>query len=83
MDYELAVHAQRRIDEREIRIEWLELALEHPTLTLKDADDPSLEHRFVAIEEADNRVLRVVCDPIVFPIRVITVHFDRRMRGKL
>lgn len=83
MDYELSRHAERRMRERDIRQEWLELAFQRPVLIKRDEIDPSVEHRLVAIEEVGGRVLRVVCDPKVSPIRVITVHMDRSPKGKL
>jgi hypothetical protein len=45
--------------------------------------DPELELRFARITERENRVLRVVVNPSVDPIDVISVFFDRNMRGKL
>ncbi|EAZ93103.1 DUF4258 domain-containing protein [Crocosphaera chwakensis] len=36
-----------------------------------------------SIPEFGNRVLRVVYKPTENPIKVITVHFDRSMKGKL
>ena len=55
----------------------------NPQRTEPDEDDPALEHRLAAIAEKDYRVLRVVCDPRAKPLRVVTLHFDRAMKGKL
>ena len=83
MKYELSAHALIRIQERKIEISWLEQALTKPQRTEPDAEDPALEHRLAVIAEKDYRVLRVVCDPRSDPLKVVTVHFDRGMKGKL
>ena len=48
-----------------------------------DPIDPELEHRLGRIDEYDGRVLRVIVNATVTPPRVVTVYFDRKMRGKL
>jgi hypothetical protein len=48
-----------------------------------DRDLPNLKHRLGAIEEYGGRVLRVIIDVDVEPVRVVTAYFDRTMRGKL
>lgn len=84
MKYELTVHAQESLSKRaNIRLEWLERVIEHPQRTHADSIDPQLEHRLGKIDEFEGRVLRVVVNPHVEPIRVITVFFDRAMRSKL
>jgi hypothetical protein len=35
------------------------------------------------IEEFDRRVLRVVVNQNAVPVRIVTVYFDRTMKGKL
>ncbi|HOX58511.1 MAG TPA: DUF4258 domain-containing protein [Candidatus Paceibacterota bacterium] len=83
MKYELSEHALMRMRERKIESAWLEQALTRPERTEPDADDPGMQHRLAAIAEQGYRVLRVVCDPRAHPLKVITVHFDRSMKGKL
>lgn len=39
-------------------------------------------HAFLRIAERNYRVLRVVYNPSVHPLRVITVYFDRRLKGR-
>jgi hypothetical protein len=41
-----------------------------------------LVHAFVRIAERNNRVLRGVYNATIHPVRVVTVYFDRRLRGK-
>lgn len=83
MEYTLTQHALDVIKEREIPIEWIERVLKAPTLTEPDQKDNALEHRLGLISEYSNRVLRVIVNTWVDPIRVITVYFDRDMKGEL
>ncbi|MGY6278183.1 DUF4258 domain-containing protein [Methylomonas sp. MgM2] len=84
MNYELTVHAQESLNKRRnIQLKWLERVLEYPHRIEADAIDAELEHRPGKIDEFDGGVPRVVVNPHVDPIRVITVFFDRAMRGKL
>lgn len=69
--------------ERKIDPAWLERTIENPDRSEPDEDDPAMEHRLAAIAEQGYRVLRVVCDPRKEPLRIVTIHFDRSMKGKL
>jgi Domain of unknown function (DUF4258) len=69
--------------QRKIETAWLEQTITKPERTEPDEDDPAMEHRLAAIPEKEYRVLRVVCDPRVTPLKIVTVHFDRSMKGKL
>lgn len=81
--YELTVHAQEQIAKREIPLEWVERVLTNPTLTEAHKSDSELSHANGAIAENGDRVLRVVYNHTTTPWRVVTVHFDRKMKGKL
>jgi hypothetical protein len=83
MKFELTKHAQKVLDEREIRVEWLEQTLSAPELVLPDPDDATVERRFRRIPECGGRVLRVAVNTAVDPKRVVSVFFDRQMKGKL
>ena len=83
MKSELTKHAQKVLDEREIRVEWLERTLSAPELVLPDPDAAAVERRFRRIPELGGRVLRVVVNTAVEPNRVVSVFFDRQMKGKL
>jgi len=83
MNYELTQHARDVLAERHIRVEWMERALVEPELKLPDPTDATLERRYRKIPEHENRVLRVVVNTTVAPERVVSVHFDRTMKGKL
>lgn len=83
MKFELTKHAQKALAEREIPIEWLEKTLTAPELVLPDAADTSVERRYRRIPEFGGRVLRVAVNTAVEPQRVVSVFFDRKMKGKL
>ena len=83
MNYALTEHARKVLVERQIPVEWLERALHQPVLREPDPDNASLERRYRPITEFDGRVLRVVVNTSVEPVRVVSVFFDRRMRGRL
>ncbi len=83
MKFELTKHAQKALDEREIPREWLERTLAAPELVIPDPDDATVERRFRRIPEFGGRVLRVAVNTTVEPNRVVSVFFDRKMKGKL
>ncbi len=83
MNYELTQHARTVVAERNIPVEWMERALTRPALTEPSAADPTLESRFIRIPEHGDRVLRVVVNKQAVPERVVSVYFDRMMKGKL
>lgn len=76
MDYILTEHAQKRCKRRKIEPEWILAALTHPARTENDFDDPTLVHALLAIPEKGFRVLRVIYNETVEPVRIVTVYFD-------
>ena len=83
MKFELTKHAQKALDEREIPVEWLERTIAAPELVQPDPDDATVERRFRRIPEFGGRVLRAAVNTTVEPNRVVSVFFDRKMKGKL
>ncbi len=83
MKYQLTSHAKRALAEREISMAWLEQTLNAPELKLPDPDDAEVERRYRRIPEFGGRVLRVAVNTTVEPERVVSVFFDRKMKGKL
>lgn len=83
MKYELTKHAEKVLAEREIAAEWMERTLSSPELVLPDPDDATVERRFRRIPEFGGRVLRVAVNTTVEPNRIVSVFFDRTMKGKL
>ena len=83
MKFELTQHAIIVLKERGIPIEWMERVLNQPEKIVPDQNDPELQHALGIIPEYGNRVLRVVFSKKTEPIRIITVYFDRKMRGRI
>lgn len=83
MNYELTKHARKAMEERGIRVEWLEQNLAAPECVLPDPEDATVKRYFRRIPEFGGRVLRVAVNTTVEPNRVVSVFFDRTMKGKL
>jgi hypothetical protein len=79
--YELSVHAKVVMSERAIEVEWLERVLAQPERTEDDLADAELRHAIGRIREYGDRYLRVIYNPNVAPWRVVTVYFDRSLKG--
>ncbi|MGP8218279.1 MAG: DUF4258 domain-containing protein [Limisphaerales bacterium] len=75
-------HALRRMAKRQLQQEWIEQVIANPSRIEPDEHDPELEHRLATVPELANRVLRVIVSKSE-PRRVVTVHLDRKMKGKL
>jgi hypothetical protein len=83
MHFELTQHARDALVKRGISMEWLERTLKFPERTEPDGTDAMLEHRLAVIPEYGDRVLRVIINPQTTPVRVVTLYFDRKMKGRL
>ena len=80
---EYTTHAIAAMNEREIPAEWIERVVNEPALRLPDPNDPELERFFGIIPEYGDRVLRVVVNTRVATWRIVSVFFDRGMKGEL
>ena len=76
-------HALHAMTERAIPMEWVERVVAEPALREPDPTDPEVERFFRPIPEQGNRMLRVAINTRVAPWRVVSVFFDRNMKGKL
>ena len=83
MQFELTKHAEYVIQRRGISLQSIEYVLGNPLDIEPDKVDPELEHRLGRVPEYGDRVLRVVVNARVEPVKVITVFWDRRVRNKL
>jgi hypothetical protein len=81
--YVLSKHAANVVVERAIDLAWLEAALSAPGRTEPDRADDQLTHALKRIDAAEGRVLRVVYNHVQTPIKIVTMYFDRSMRGQL
>lgn len=59
-------------------MEWIEDSVENYALTVKVNNEE--RHYFKKIEEASERCLKVVVNPI--KLTIVTVYFDRNMRKR-
>jgi hypothetical protein len=71
------------MEHRGINTDWINLAIESPQQRCLDPNDRSLERFYRSIPANGDRVLRVVVNTKVAPWLVVSVFFDRSMRGKL
>ena len=76
-------HAVHAMEERMILKEWVESTVGQPALRTPDPHDPEVERFFRRIPERGDRVLRVAVNTQVVPWSVVSVFFDRSMRGEL
>ncbi len=83
VELECTKHAVHAMAERMIPMEWVKLAVAEPALRMPDPNDPEVERFFCAIPERGNRILRVAVNTRVASWRVVSVFFDRNMKGKL
>lgn len=74
-------HAQSLLTEREIPESWVWRALENFDRRYLGPDENY--HYLKKIIENEGRVLRVVVNEQIDPPRIVTLFFDRRLRGKL
>jgi hypothetical protein len=81
--YEISDHAKERIEERNILLTWIQETIEKSDKTEQHPTEPEKEIAFKKIEGYSGRVLKVIYNKTVSPIRIVTAHFDRSMKGKL
>ncbi|MFH0977030.1 MAG: DUF4258 domain-containing protein [Spirochaetota bacterium] len=83
LKFDFTKHAEDVIKERRISLEFIERTILDPDLIENDISDINLEHRLKKIPEHEYRVLRIILNKNSDPLRIVTVFFDRSMRGKL
>ena len=83
VELEYTKHAVDVMDEREIPVEWIEFVVSEPELRTPDPNDFAVERFFRRIPEQGDRVLRVAVITRAPTWRVVSVFFDRNMRGKV
>ena len=79
-DFEFSSHARSVLQERNIPEEWLWRTINFPDRTEVGTDNNI--HYMKSIPEHGGRFLRVVVNPYVFPKRIVTVFFDRRLKRR-
>ena len=81
MEFTLSKHAEDTMREREISLAWLTITMSAPEATEPHRGDPTLIHALRRIPEFGNRVLRVVYNQTKEPPHIVTVYFDRTVKG--
>lgn len=81
MNFRLSVHALDVAEERRIPVEWISRAVESADSV--DLRTDGTTHYLKSIMEHGDRVLRVVVSTDAVPPIVVTVFFDRRMKGRM
>ena len=79
IDFEFSEHAENMRKERDILLSWVRLTLEDPVET--EQKDDGTVHYIRPIEERGGKYLRVVVNPDAIPWRIVTLFFDRRLKG--
>ena len=79
-ELEFTRHAVHVMGLREVAAEWVQRAVQEPTVRTPDPNDPELERFFCPIPERAGRALRVVVNTRKIPWRVVSVFFDRNAR---
>jgi hypothetical protein len=77
---EFTKHFSAMLEERSIRKEWVDKAVNEPE-KVEDHEDGT-RHFLARIQKHGDRWLRVVVNIHVRPSRAVTAFFDRRLRGK-
>ena len=78
VEYEFSEHAYEMLKERNIKNEWVDKTIGEPDD--KESKDDGTIHYLKAIQEFEGRILRVIINPDVEPLRIVTLFFDRRQR---
>ena len=82
VSFSLTSHAEVVIAERNIHLDWIKQVLNDPVKIETDDVDSDLHHSIGVIAEHGDRALRVV-HTRALPTRIVTVYFDRSLKGKL
>jgi hypothetical protein len=76
MEFKLSDHAQKRIQQRRIKPEWISAAIGNPDQLEDDFEDPTLSHALKAIPEKGFKKLRVIYNETTEPVTVVTAYFE-------
>ena len=76
MKFKLSDHAEQRIRQRKIKLEWIEAAIENPDKIENDAEDRTLAHASRAIPERGSKRLRVIYNETTEPVIIVTAYFE-------
>ena len=78
VEYEFSEHAHEMLKERNIKNEWVDKTIGEADD--KESKDDGTLHYLKAIQEFEGRILGVIINPDVEPLRIVTLFYDRRQR---
>lgn len=76
MKYRLSDHARKRLQQRNIKEEWLLAAIDFPDAIENDDEDGTLIHALKDIPDRGFRRLRVIYNETTKPITIVTAYFE-------
>ena len=76
MEFKLSSHAEKRMRQRKIKLEWVRAAIENPDTTENDVEDHALAHALKVIPEKGFKRLRVIYNETTEPPTIITAYFE-------
>ena len=77
-------HAVQQMGKRQIKQTWIREVLINPIAVESDPKDTDLKWAFGKIDCQDGvtRVLKIVYNDQVTPLKIVTIHFDRRAKKR-
>ena len=76
MEFKLSDHAQKRIQQRKIKLEWIKAVIDNPEQFENDFEDSTLVHALKAIPEKGYKKLRVIYNETTEPVTIVTAYFE-------
>lgn len=76
MEFKLSDHAQKRIQQRKIKLEWIKAAIGNPEQFENDCEDSALVHALKGIPEKGFKKLRVIYNETTEPVTIVTAYFE-------
>ena len=76
MEFKLSSHAEKRMRQRKIKLEWVRAAIENPDTTENDVEDHALVHALKMIPGKGFKRLRVIYNETTEPLTIITAYFE-------
>ena len=77
-------HAVQQMEKRQIKQTWIREVLINPIAIESDPKDADLKWAFGKVDCQDGltRVLKVVYNDRVTPLKIVTIHFDRKAKKR-
>ena len=76
MEFKLSNHASKRIKQRKIKHEWIQVTITAPDSLESDSEDSTVLHALLEIPERGFKRLRVVYNETTKPVTIVTAYFE-------